>query len=43
MGEYCQKQDKMVPVYIIQMAGVECSDGDVLMEALVTKPSRCLH
>ena len=43
MGEYCQKQDKMLPVYIIQMAGVECSDGDVLMEALVTKPSRCLH
>ena len=27
----------MLPVYIIQMASVNCSDGDVLMEALLTK------
>ena len=38
MGEYCQKQDKMLPVYIIKMAGGNCSDGDDLVEAVVNKP-----
>ena len=37
MGEFCQKQENMLSVYIIQLAGVGCSAGDVLMEAVVTK------
>ena len=36
-GEFCQKQENMLPVYIIQLASFSCSDGDVLMEAVVTK------
>ena len=35
MGENCQKQDNMLPVYIIKMAGGNCSDGDDLVEAVV--------
>ena len=40
MGENGQKQDKMLPVYIIKMAGGNCGDGDDLVEAVVHKPKR---